>query len=67
MADKLDAVPQNVPGKFYVDHSCIDCDVCRSTAPDNFGRVDEEGYSYVFKQPVNAEELALCNEALDRV
>ena len=61
LADKLD---DNKPGKFYVDRECIDCDVCRDTAPDNFTRNDENGYSYVYKQPESPKELALCDEAI---
>lgn len=51
MADIDEKTPLNVPGKFYVDSSCIDCDLCRETAPENFGRDDDEGVSYVKKQP----------------
>ena len=63
MADPADKLPDNVPGKYYVDSSCIDCDVCRTTAPNNFKANEEEGFSYVYKQPSNDEELALCKEA----
>tara|TARA_R110000824_G_scaffold14113_1_gene60488 strand:+ start:3677 stop:3907 length:231 start_codon:yes stop_codon:yes gene_type:complete len=65
MADKENRYPENVTGKFYCDDQCIDCDLCRETAPDNFTRNDDEGYSYVFKQPENEEELSLCKEAMD--
>jgi len=65
MADLEDKNPESVAGKFYVDSQCIDCDLCRETAPDNFQRSDEEGYSYVYKQPENEEEEALCMEALE--
>ena len=64
MADPNDRVGENVPGEFYVDSQCIDCDVCRDTAPDNFTRSDNNGYSFVYKQPQNADERALCEEAL---
>jgi ferredoxin len=64
MADPNDRVEENVLGAYYVDTQCIDCDVCRDTAPDNFTRSDENGYSFVFKQPENEEERALCDEAL---
>ena len=63
MAEIRDKLPDNISGKFYVDAQCIDCDVCRDTAPRNFARNDENGYSYVHKQPENAEEFALCEEA----
>lgn len=65
MADLEDKNPESVAGKFYVDSQCIDCDLCRETAPDNYQRSDEEGYSYVYKQPENEEETALCMEALE--
>lgn len=63
MAELSDKLPDNVGGRFYVDRMCIDCDVCRDTAPANFTRNDENGYSYVYKQPTSPEELALCEEA----
>lgn len=65
MAFVKDKLPDNAPGKFYVDRQCIDCDVCRDTAPANFTRNDENGYSYVYKQPETDKELELCMEALD--
>ena len=64
MADRNDRVEENVSGAYYVDTQCIDCDVCRDTAPDNFTRSDENGYSYVYKQPESEDERALCEEAL---
>lgn len=57
-------VADNVPRKFYVTWQCLDCDLCRATAPDNFARNDEGGYSYVKKQPENEEELKLCSESV---
>ncbi len=62
MADIANKYPDNVPGKYYVDNQCIDCDLCRETAPKNFTRSDEGGYSYVQKQPT-ADEEAACKEA----
>jgi ferredoxin len=65
MANKDDRYPDNVSGQFYVDTQCIDCDVCRVTAPNNFQRQEDKGYSYVFKQAENDEEAAQCQEAMD--
>lgn len=62
MADIANKYPDNVPGKYYVDNQCIDCDLCRETAPNNFARSDEGGYSYVKRQPT-AEEEGQCKEA----
>ena len=44
MADLDEKYEDNAPGKYYVDTQCIDCDLCRETAPDNFTRQDDEGY-----------------------
>ncbi len=65
MADPTQKLPENVAGKYYVDAQCIDCDVCRVTAPGNFQRSDQKGYSYVFRQPADPEEEAQCQEAMD--
>jgi len=65
MADSQDKVPGNADGAFFVDTNCIDCDLCRQTAPENFDRNDDEGFSFVKKQPETEEEAALCREALD--
>ena len=65
MADPDDKLPDQAPGKYYVDSSCIDCDVCRTTAPNNFEANEDEGYSYVVKQPEGDEEEAQCEEALE--
>jgi ferredoxin len=63
MADAANRYPENTGGKYYVDNQCIDCDLCRETAPDNFKRNDDGGYSFVYKQPENDEEEARCKEA----
>ncbi len=63
MANKDDRIPENAPGKWYVDTACIDCDVCRTTAPNNFKANEDEGYSFVCKQPENGEEESQCEEA----
>lgn len=65
MADKTDKWPENAAGKFYVDTECIDCDLCRETAPDYFDRNEEGGYSYVSKQPEGEDGMAECMEALE--
>ena len=65
MADPKDRYPDNAPGRWYVDTQCIDCDVCRVTAPANFRREEDKGYSFVSVQPRNPEEAAACQEAMD--
>lgn len=65
MACKDDKWTENAKGKFYVDEQCIDCDLCRETAPKFFTRNDDGGYSYVFNQPKDAQEEEECMEALE--
>ena len=65
MADAANKYSDNVDGKLFVDDQCIDCDLCRETAPANFKRNDDGGHSYVYKQPESPEEEALCQEAMD--
>ncbi len=64
MATLSDRLSQNVAGPYYVDGSCIDCDQCRVTAADFFGRDEETGMSFVRRQPVTAEEVAQMEQAM---
>ena len=65
MADAANKYPENVSGTYYVDDQCIDCDLCRETAPANYKRNDDGGHSFVYKQPESPEEEALCKEAME--
>ena len=65
MADQQDKVVDNVAGNFFVDSQCIDCNLCRDTAPKNFKHNEDEGYSFVYKQPEGEEEIEQCVEAKD--
>jgi ferredoxin len=64
MADKTNRLPLNAPGPYYVDDTCIDCDICRQTAPAIFVRDVVGGTSIVLRQPQSKEEIALAEEAL---
>ena len=65
MANKTDKWKENIPGKFYVDQSCISCDACVCSAPNNFKMNDEDGHAFVSKQPLSAEEEEACREAME--
>jgi glyoxylase-like metal-dependent hydrolase (beta-lactamase superfamily II) len=56
MANVKRAYPENVAGNFYVDDTCIDCDLCRQIAPK------------IFAEQIEAEQLLEGTEpiALDR-
>ena len=62
MAQPALRLEDNVPGDFYVDSTCIDCDACRVFAPTVFS--DERDQSFVFHQPESEEELLAAQKAL---
>ena len=64
MADPTNRNLENITGRFYVDDTCIDCDLCRSNASTIFKRQDDAAYSYVYRQPVTEEEIAVAREAM---
>jgi ferredoxin len=64
MADSKAKNPQNVPGPWYVDTSCIGCALCTGTAPDTFSMNDEGSAAYVAKQPGTAGEKEAATQAL---
>jgi ferredoxin len=64
MANRNDKAAGNTPGKFYVDNSCCDCDMCRNTAPTIFTRNDETGVTIVTRQPATPDEIVLVESAL---
>ncbi len=59
MADPARRFADNVPGGFYVDAACIDCDTCRQVAPLTFAEAG--GHARVQAQPEapDAHRLAL--------
>jgi glyoxylase-like metal-dependent hydrolase (beta-lactamase superfamily II)/ferredoxin len=54
--------PENTRGDFYVDSTCIDCDLCRQIAPDTFSAVGDQ--SAVYRQPSTPETLWAALKAL---
>src|SRR5262245_883967 len=62
MADVRRSLAENVPGDFFVDDTCIDCDTCRQIAPATFR--DHGGQSSVYRQPGDPEERRLSLQAL---
>jgi glyoxylase-like metal-dependent hydrolase (beta-lactamase superfamily II)/ferredoxin len=51
MARQADAIADNASGDFFVDRSCIDCDLCRQLAPEVFARSERATQSFVARQP----------------
>jgi glyoxylase-like metal-dependent hydrolase (beta-lactamase superfamily II)/ferredoxin len=62
MANLQLRLPDNVPGDFFVDSTCIDCDACRQIAPKTFS--EDGDYSVVYHQPQSDEETKQALMAL---
>lgn len=62
MANPARIVSANVAGPLFVDETCINCDTCRQLAPTIFG--EQDGYSYVQRQPVNQHDERASMHAL---
>jgi len=62
MADLRQRLPENVPGRFFVDATCIDCDTCRQLAPATFAETGE--FSFVQTQPRDELEERAALQAL---
>ncbi len=62
MANRMRAAVENVPGSFFVDDTCIDCDTCRQVAPLTF--VDVGGHSAVQVQPEDPAALHAAARAV---
>src|ERR1051325_4073561 len=54
MANLKRAYAENAPGDFFVDDTCIDCDLCRQIAPSVFK--EEDDHSLVYRQPRDGAE-----------
>jgi glyoxylase-like metal-dependent hydrolase (beta-lactamase superfamily II)/ferredoxin len=64
MAQLQRRLSDNVPGDFYVDSSCIDCDTCRQVAPATFSESRAGEHSYVSRQPATPAERQRAAMAL---
>jgi glyoxylase-like metal-dependent hydrolase (beta-lactamase superfamily II)/ferredoxin len=62
MANFNKRVIENVPGDFFVDSTCIDCDACRQIAPAVFGEAVET--SFVHTQPMSGDDRRQALRAL---
>jgi len=55
MATPNRAYLENTPGDFFVDDTCIDCDLCRQIAPSVFR--EDSDHSIVYQQPVTETDV----------
>jgi len=52
----------NISGDFFVDTTCIDCDLCRQIAPDSFSDIGDQ--SVVYHQPETSKQEFSALKAL---
>ncbi len=62
MANLQQRLPENVPGDFFVDSTCIDCDTCSQLAPGIFR--DHGDQCSVYHQPETTDDTKLAMMAL---
>ncbi len=62
MANARRRHPENAPGSWFVDDTCIDCDASRQCAPHIFGEVG--GQSVVIRQPSSPDQIAAAARAM---
>src|SRR4030095_3267254 len=62
MANVQLRLPENVPGDFFVDSTCIDCDTCSQLSPMVFRDHGEQ--CSVYHQPATPEETRLAMMAV---
>jgi len=62
MANLQQRLPENAPGDFFVDSTCIDCDTCSQLAPGIFR--DHGDQCSVYHQPETPDETRLALMAL---
>lgn len=65
--NKPSRLPENVPGKYYVNSDCIGSGVCARSAPEIFkikGSSNTLGFAYVAKQPEMSEEVDRVKDAI---
>ncbi len=62
MADRNKRLDSNVPGNFYVDATCINCDTCRQLAPLSFEEIGD--FSAVSRQPDCEPQIHQAYQAL---
>ena len=65
MADKNSRQPENVPGKWYVDTSCVPCNSCMDEASNLLRYSADQSHVYFFKQPATPEEEQCAQRALE--
>ncbi len=64
MSDLSMRLPENTPGKYYIDEGCINCGLCVMIAPSNVHFDENAGIQFVNKQPALPSESNQLEEAM---
>ena len=65
MADKTSKQPENAPGKWYVDTTCVPCGVCVDEAPTLLKYNADQTYVFFQRQPASPAEEAAAQKAAE--
>jgi ferredoxin len=66
MADKNDKIPENIPGKYYVDKTCVPCHTCMEVegAGSLLQYNDDQTYVYFHTQPADEAQMKIAEDSL---
>jgi ferredoxin len=65
MADKSNKQPENVPGKWYVDTTCVPCNSCMDEAGNLLKYSEDQSHVFFFKQPASPDEEQAAQKAAE--
>ncbi len=57
-------IPENAPGRFYVDSNCSGCTLCGFLAPGLFKQVSGKGRFFLQVQPATPGGVRLVRDAM---
>ena len=63
MPDPRSRNPNNAPGPWYVDTTCVACDTCTDISPEIFGRDDARRAFVREQRPAEAELFVFALES----
>ena len=65
MADKNSKQPENVPGKWYVDTTCVPCNSCMDEAGNLLKYSEDQSHVFFARQPASPAEEQQAQKAAE--
>jgi ferredoxin len=65
MADKNSKQPESVPGKWYVDTTCVPCNSCMDEAGSLLKYNEDQSHVYFTRQPSGPQEEECAKRAME--